>query len=110
MAPSCAKCSSSGLRLSASPARFGGVDRGTPSAREVIDLRARGRGRQARPPIDPRDGSGPSGPPPQFAWVTLALDGAVLMLDTKYDEGRGPPTPDPARVARAVAARIAPGS
>jgi glyoxylase I family protein len=38
-------------------------------------------------------------PAPQFDWVMLRLNGAMLMLNTAYDEGRRPPIPDPARLA-----------
>jgi glyoxylase I family protein len=38
-------------------------------------------------------------PAPNFDWVLLRLNGSELMLNTLYEEGERPPTPDPARVA-----------
>lgn len=38
-------------------------------------------------------------PAPHFDWVLLRLNGAELMLNTAYDEGQRPPSPDPARIA-----------
>jgi glyoxylase I family protein len=34
----------------------------------------------------------------EFDWVRLRLGGAELMLNTAYDRGERPPTPDPGRV------------
>src|SRR5260221_189973 len=42
---------------------------------------------------------GRSGPGRDIGWVLLELEGTQLMLNTAYDEGERPPTPDPARVA-----------
>ena len=36
---------------------------------------------------------------PHFDWVLLRLNGSELMLNTAYDEGHRPPSPDPARIA-----------
>ena len=38
-------------------------------------------------------------PTPNFDWVLLRLNGSELMLNTAYDEGHRPPSPDPARSA-----------
>lgn len=38
-------------------------------------------------------------PAPQFDWVLLRLNGSELMLNTAYDQGERPTSPDPARVA-----------
>jgi glyoxylase I family protein len=38
-------------------------------------------------------------PAPNFDWVLLRLNGSELMLNTLYEQGERPPTPDPARVA-----------
>lgn len=38
-------------------------------------------------------------PAPQFAWVSLRLNGAELMLNTAYDKNERPSVPDPARIA-----------
>jgi glyoxylase I family protein len=40
-----------------------------------------------------------SGPAPNFGWALLSLNGVELMLNTAYDEGKRPSTPDPARFA-----------
>jgi len=40
-----------------------------------------------------------SQPGDDFDWAALALHGVKLMLNTAYDEGERPGTPDPARVA-----------
>jgi catechol 2,3-dioxygenase-like lactoylglutathione lyase family enzyme len=37
--------------------------------------------------------------PTDYAWALLRLGGVNLMLNTAYDEGQRPPSPDPARVA-----------
>jgi catechol 2,3-dioxygenase-like lactoylglutathione lyase family enzyme len=34
-----------------------------------------------------------------FHWCLLRRDGAEVMLNTAYDEGERPPSPDPARIA-----------
>jgi catechol 2,3-dioxygenase-like lactoylglutathione lyase family enzyme len=36
---------------------------------------------------------------PGFGWALLELDGSQLMLNTAYDDGERPQSPDPARVA-----------
>ena len=36
---------------------------------------------------------------PDFDWALLRLNGAELMLNTAYDAGERPASPDPARVA-----------
>jgi glyoxylase I family protein len=38
-------------------------------------------------------------PAPQFDWVLLRLNASELMLNTAYDQGERPTSPDPARVA-----------
>jgi catechol 2,3-dioxygenase-like lactoylglutathione lyase family enzyme len=38
-------------------------------------------------------------PAPQLDWVLLRLNGAELMLNTAYDEGERPPSPDHSRIA-----------
>jgi len=38
------------------------------------------------------------GPPDDFHWVLLRGHGCELMLNTAYDTGQRPSTPDPARV------------
>ena len=38
-------------------------------------------------------------PAPHFDWVLLRLNGSELMLNTAYDEGHRPPSPDPVRIA-----------
>jgi catechol 2,3-dioxygenase-like lactoylglutathione lyase family enzyme len=40
-----------------------------------------------------------SQPGDDFGWALLRLNGLELMLNTAYDEGERPQTPDPARVA-----------
>jgi catechol 2,3-dioxygenase-like lactoylglutathione lyase family enzyme len=40
-----------------------------------------------------------SKPGEDFGWALLSLNGVELMLNTAYDDGERPPTPDPARVA-----------
>ena len=42
--------------------------------------------------------SPPLGPPDDYHWCLLANNGSQLMLNTAYDTGQRPPTPDPARV------------
>ena len=42
---------------------------------------------------------GRSGPGDDCGWVGLRLNGGEVMLNTAYDVGKRPPTPDPARVA-----------
>lgn len=38
-------------------------------------------------------------PAPHFDWVLLRLNGSELMLNTAYEEGLRPPSPDPVRIA-----------
>ena len=38
-------------------------------------------------------------PAPHFDWVLLRLNGSELMLNTAYDEGHRPRSPDPVRIA-----------
>jgi glyoxylase I family protein len=40
-----------------------------------------------------------SGPGENFGWCLLRLNGVEVMLNTAYDEGQRPETPDPARMA-----------
>jgi glyoxylase I family protein len=40
-----------------------------------------------------------SQPGPDFGWALLSLNGVELMLNTAYDDGQRPATPDAARVA-----------
>ena len=40
-----------------------------------------------------------AGPSREFGWCLLRRKGTELMLNTAYDEGERPETPDPARVA-----------
>ena len=39
-----------------------------------------------------------SSPEPDYAWALLERDGVQFMLNTAYDEGQRPPSPDPVRV------------
>jgi catechol 2,3-dioxygenase-like lactoylglutathione lyase family enzyme len=43
--------------------------------------------------------AGRSGPGREIGWVLLERDGTQLMLNTAYDVGERPPTPNPARIA-----------
>lgn len=43
--------------------------------------------------------TGDSGQGDESGWVMLELGGAILMLNTAYDDGERPDAPDPTRVA-----------